>query len=533
MDTHKKELLEHFLSSAIGTLEADKIYDILLATLVELLHPDGLLITLNQRTGCCFDVIRTYGSITCEKNYSYPCLDAIAMLTGSENIVDLTSEASLPFVETLTARKQAWLKEQDISFFYPIRYNQAVIGFIFAAYHDHRSISAEDTLCLERICYYSAYVLRNANLYEKAYYASITDDLTSLYNRKYALEYIGRRCSENEPLTLLMLDIDDFKLYNELYGSAEGDKLILQCSRLILQEKEPDDVAFRYGTDEFLILKKGNDIEHTTEFAEWLSYKLADSISTDTVWSATITCGISVFPDISPDSASLIHNTEQAVYYGKSDGKGHICVYKNGMETRSQNPDIRDAYERIAPTVYALTAAIDAKDSYTFTHSLNVSRYAVILAEAVGMNSNDVEIVRNAALLHDIGKISIPEHILKKTSRLEPEEYEIMKTHVENSTKMIRYLPNMDYVIPAVLGHHERYDGKGYPRGLAGEDIPYMARILTIADCFDAMTAKRPYKQPLSVSYAVNELQKNSGTQFDPKLVPVFVNLIYEGKINV
>lgn len=123
MDTHKKELLEHFLSSAIGTLEADKIYDILLATLVELLHPDGLLITLNQRTGYCFDVIRTYGSITCEKNYSYPCLDAIAMLTGSENIVDLTSEASLPFVETLTARKQAWLKEQDISFFYPIRYN--------------------------------------------------------------------------------------------------------------------------------------------------------------------------------------------------------------------------------------------------------------------------------------------------------------------------------------------------------------------------------------------------------------------------
>ena len=116
------------------------------------------------------------------------------------------------------------------------------------------------------------------------------------------------------------------------------------------------------------------------------------------------------------------------------------------------------------------------------------------------MSENDIELVRDAGMLHDIGKISIPERILQKTSQLTPEEYEIMKTHVENSTKMIRYLPHMDYVIPAVLGHHERYDGTGYPRGLAGEDIPYMARILTIADCFDAMTARLQYKNPHSDS---------------------------------
>lgn len=229
----------------------------------------------------------------------------------------------------------------------------------------------------------------------------------------------------------------------------------------------------------------------------------------------------------------MLHNAEQAVYYGKLEGKGQLTIYRKGMENRSQNPDIRSAYERVAPTIYALTAAIDAKDNYTFVHSINVSKYAVILAEALGMNDTDIEIIRDAGLLHDIGKISIPENILKKTSHLTPEEYEIMKTHVENSTKMIRYLPDMDYVIPAVLGHHERYDGKGYPRGLAGEDIPYMARILTIADCFDAMTARRPYNQPLPVSHAVGELEKNSGTQFDPYLTKKFVELIYEGKIVV
>ena len=162
---------------------------------------------------------------------------------------------------------------------------------------------------------------------------------------------------------------------------------------------------------------------------------------------------------------------------------------------------------------------------------MNVSKYAVILAEALGMNSNDIEIIRDAGLLHDIGKISIPERILQKTSKLTDEEYAIMKTHVENSTKMIRYLPDMDYVIPAVIAHHERYDGKGYPRGLKGTGIPLMGRILTIADCFDAMTARRPYKQERSIDYAAGELKKNSGTQFDPELVPVFLSLIEDGKI--
>ena len=185
----------------------------------------------------------------------------------------------------------------------------------------------------------------------------------------------------------------------------------------------------------------------------------------------------------------------------------------------------------MAPTIYALTAAIDAKDNFTFIHSMNVSKYAVMLAEALPMSDNDIEVVRVAGMLHDIGKISIPEHILKKTEGLTPEEYAIMKTHVENSIKMIRYLPNMDYVIPAVIAHHERYDGKGYPRGLKGTGIPLMGRILTIADCFDAMTARRPYKQERSIDYAAGELKKNSGTQFDPQLVPVFLSLIEDGKI--
>lgn len=525
-------LLDNFLSSIISTLDADNIFDSTIHTLAELLEPDGLLFTYRQKTNHIYDVIRSQGDISYEKNYSVPCEPLMDQLLAADSYVPI-NESSSDILNAMSSRKRRWLTEQDIVAFYTLKYNHAIVGFLFIARHDHASLTESQIAAMRRICYYASYALRNANLYQNAYHASITDDLTSLYKRKHAFEYIGTYCSEKRPASLILLDIDDFKLYNELYGVREGDRLLHLCAQIILQEISATAKAFRFGADEFMILKNGNNADEATALAERIIARIENSQSSDKVWDISITCGISTFPDVATDAHSFLHNVEQAVYYSKLEGKGHLAVYRHGMEDRSLNPDIRAAYERVAPTVYALTAAIDAKDSYTFIHSMNVSKYAVVLAEDLDMNANEIEIIRDAGMLHDIGKISIPEHILKKTSRLTDEEYTIMKTHVENSTKMIRYLPDMDYVIPAVVGHHERYDGKGYPRGLSGNNIPLMARILTIADCFDAMTARRPYKSPMPVAYAIDELQKNSGTQFDPDLVSRFVSLIYEGKIAV
>lgn len=525
-------ILENFLSSVIRTLNQEEIYDISQKVLVDLLQPDGLLMMFNKQAGRMYHVVRSWGNISYSKDYCVPSDSLLNHLMTADNLVRM-DETSTDILNAMTYRKQQWLLEQNISAFYTIKYNRAIIGFIFIAQKNRAPLSVTEEKYLQKVCLHTCYALRNANLYQNAYRAAVSDDLTSLYNRKHAFDCIDRIGLERIQTSVLLFDIDDFKLYNELYGAKEGDNLICRCAKLILQELGPNDLAFRYGADEFMVLKPGANAESAREFGQRVITKIVSSNFSDTVWDMTVTCGISVFPDISKDTASLLHNTEQAVYYGKLEGKGKLIVYSRGMENRSQNPDIRAAYDRVAPTIYALTAAIDAKDSYTFVHSMNVSRYAVILAEALGMNSTDIEIIRDAGLLHDIGKISIPEHILQKTSRLTPTEYAIMKTHVENSTKMIRYLPDMDYVIPAVVGHHERYDGSGYPRGLKGENIPLMARILTIADSFDAMTARRPYKQPLSVSYAITELENNSGTQFDPELVPRFVTLIHNGKIAV
>lgn len=532
MNTYE-EIFDQFLSTAVDTLNAEDIYDAMMHALIPILNADGLLLMMKEQAGDIFRITREFGNVSYLKKYSVPDQNVLQRLRQSDNLICVDNCDSKELISLLTLRKQEWLKLENIKAFYTIKYNHSIVGFLYIADHTHQPLDDKQLMYLEKICHYTAYALRNANLYQTAYRASITDELTSLYNRKNAFERIEHACAKQQPKTLLIFDIDDFKLYNELYGSKEGDDLVYRCAQVVLQEMGLKDTAFRFGADELMVLKNGNDIDDAKEFANRVVTGITESFPPDTVWDVTITCGISTFPDISKDSASFLHNTEQAVYYGKMEGKGHLIVYSNGMENRSNNPDIRATYERIAPTIYALTAAIDAKDTYTFIHSMNVSKYAVILAEALGMNDTEIEIVREASLLHDIGKISIPEEILKKPSNLTDEEYSIMKTHVENSTKMIRFLPDMDYVIPAVVGHHERYDGTGYPRGLAGEEIPYMARILTIADCFDAMTAKRPYKQPMSVSFAIGELEKNSGTQFDPVLVKKFVSLIYEGKITV
>ena len=162
-----------------------------------------------------------------------------------------------------------------------------------------------------------------------------------------------------------------------------------------------------------------------------------------------------------------------------------------------------------------------------------MAEYAAALAEALQLDEEHVEIIRQAGLLHDIGKIGTPEAILTKTSRLTREEYEIVKQHVEASISMIRYLPSLDYVIPSVLGHHERWDGKGYPRGIAGESIPIGARCLCLADSFDAMISRRSYKEAMSVQQALEEIRRNLGTQFDPELGRVFIDLVESGRMQV
>ena len=178
----------------------------------------------------------------------------------------------------------------------------------------------------------------------------------------------------------------------------------------------------------------------------------------------------------------------------------------------------------------ALANALDSRDRYTLHHSENVAKYAVQIAEKMHFSKETCEIIRKGALLHDIGKIGIPEHILGKEGKLTTEEFETIKSHPKLGHNMIKHIGDFSEngVLDIVLHHHERYDGKGYPAGLKGKEIPLFARIVGIADTFDAMTTKRVYRDEFDINYALNEIRKNKGTQFDPEIADVFLSLFEE-----
>ena len=184
-------------------------------------------------------------------------------------------------------------------------------------------------------------------------------------------------------------------------------------------------------------------------------------------------------------------------------------------------------------TILSIARTVDAKDSNTSEHSFRVSEYSVCIAKQLGYSKEKCENLRQMALLHDIGKIGIPDAILNKPGKLTNEEYEIMKSHVLRGGEILKDFTLIDNVSVGALYHHEKYDGTGYCHGLKGEDIPLDARIIGIADAFDAMTANRVYRKQLDIEVVIEELKRCSGTQFDPKLVDILLALIEDGTIDV
>ena len=200
----------------------------------------------------------------------------------------------------------------------------------------------------------------------------------------------------------------------------------------------------------------------------------------------------------------------------------------------------RDKLERQASqlrmvneTILTIAQAVDAKDERTSQHSRRVADYAVMIARRLGYGERQCENLRQVALLHDIGKIGIPDRVLNKPGRLTDEEYAVMKTHVTRGAAILKDFTIIDNVAEGALYHHERYDGRGYARGLKGEEIPLNARIIGIADAFDAMTSNRVYRGCLGIEYAKKEIARGRGTQFDPKLADIMLSLIEDGTIDI
>lgn len=356
-----------------------------------------------------------------------------------------------------------------------------------------------------------------------------TDSLTGLYNHRRFQEeleaYIESSTYNSKTFALYIIDIDNFKGVNDLYGHQTGDKILLQMATLV-REFFSSGFVSRYGGDEFTVIIPCITPEEALsigkQFNRFIKHRAFSILEDNASISLTASVGIACFPINARSKSGLLKLADHSLHMAKR-SKDNTVLYSSVLD------DIQTSHEHhdnIINTIKTLNIVINAKDQYTYKHSERVVLYAEILARKLAMPEQDIKYLRYGAFLHDIGKIKIDMSILLKPNKLDTGEFEEIKKHPVIGANIAKEIPALYNSLPVILHHHERYDGKGYPHGLKGQDIPLFGRIAAIADSFDAMTTDRPYKKALTLDHAVGELKKNSGTQFDPELVKYFISCI-------
>lgn len=537
------ELLKYFSQEVSKSLNLDDILTKLVYVVQKGVNVEKIYVCLPDEQAQCFQTVHSASPLdskTFQLSFTNPC---VKWLISNNTCMVVKEFQRTIFFKALWQDEKKQLEDLDIECLVPLKCDEELAGIVMLSRKmKNRNFSFDDINFLDSVNSVGSIAIKNARLYEKAYLEARYDDLTGLLNRKYFYETITEEAQKaaNNSLALLIMNIDDFKLYNQLYGNREGDMALRNIAQRIMGCVGSQGIPARYSGKEFAVILPNFDAFSTINLAENIRRQVANMTEFDesaVIRTLTMSCGICIMPYTATTVKQLIENADMAVFNAKRSGKNKVEVYSLKEPQLGMSQDLSsmkpDVYSDYASTIYALTAAIDVKDHYTFNHSQKVAEYATTLAAAISLNDEHVEIIREAALLHDIGKIGIPESILNKQGKLTDDEYKAIKKHVENSIAMIRHLPSLDYVIPAVLGHHERWDGKGYPRGIAGEDIPISARCLAIADAFDAMTTERSYKKALSIEFAQSEINNQAGRQFDPTLASVFVNLIENNQIHI
>lgn len=376
-----------------------------------------------------------------------------------------------------------------------------------------------------------AVALENVRRYEDAQFLAERDSLTRLLNyrgiSKRLEQEVARCASSGATFGLVMIDVDNFKLFNDAYGHAVGDRALQTLARVLITSLRRSDAIARYGGDEFIAVLPDSSSEASVELVERIRSTLESTpfnVGGGRIVPIRMSYGVATYPDDGHKAAELLAAVDANLYCSKQRG-GNVI-------TSSGDDDFRPALMGSFSVLDGLVTTVDKKDHYTRQHSDDVTELAVALASKMGLSVETQRSVRMAGLLHDIGKVGVPDHILRKPAELNDEERKVVRNHVTLGELIIQGIPNQEEVVGAVGSHHERYDGKGYPRGLRGENIPLLGRILAVTDAYSAMTTDRPHRKALTVGEAKAELCRVAGTQLDPELVDAFLDTLEENETN-
>lgn len=357
------------------------------------------------------------------------------------------------------------------------------------------------------------------------------DGLTNLYNHRSFHNIMDSELARTDrnktSLSLLLLDIDYFKVYNDSFGHQKGDFVLKKVAE-ILKNSITEGYCTRYGGEEFAVILPDMDINKAKTVGESIRKKIEEAefpgMEVLPKGKLTVSIGIAEYPLMADSKERLIQKADEALYKAKSIGKNKVETYYSVFDELSLS--LKGEEKEIFNSIRTLTMIINAKDKYTYGHSERTMQMAKKLAERMALNESFVKDLVYGALLHDIGKIEIAREILNKPTKLNENEWEVLKQHPQWGADMIRPLKSLTGAVEIVLYHHENYDGSGYPQGLKGTDIPYGARILRIIDSFDAITTNRPYKEAMSEEQALEELKRYSGIHYDPVLLNEFTNMV-------
>lgn len=352
-------------------------------------------------------------------------------------------------------------------------------------------------------------VTRRKELEYSLEYLSYNDQLTGLKNRRFYEEELKRLdVKENLPLTIIMGDVNGLKLINDSFGHAAGDELIRKVAKIIKKGCRSEDIVARIGGDEFVILlskTEDNEIEEVISNINELTQK------------------------------EKVQNIDISISFGyetkKYEDEDINEVFRKAEDYMYKRKLFESSCMR-GKTINTIMNTLNEKNKREEQHSVRVSELCKSLGKSLGLNERKIYDLKTAGLLHDIGKIAIEENILNKPGKLTEDEFKEIKRHSEIGYRILSTVNEMSEIAEYILLHHEMWNGNGYPKGLKGENIPMESRIIAIVDAYDAMTSERSYRKALSEEFAIEELQRNAGIQFDAELVKIFIEKVLKRELS-
>jgi diguanylate cyclase (GGDEF)-like protein len=417
----------------------------------------------------------------------------------------------------------------------PLLSHTSRLGVLCFYRSDSETFGAEETSLLSAFARLAAQAIENARLHARTEEMAVTDVLTGLHNRRWLdgrlQEEVQRSQRFDKSLSVLMLDIDHFKRINDQYGHPAGDAVLKHLAEVVVSQLREVDLATRYGGEEFVVMLPETDDAAAMHGAERIRRAVAGASFTlpdGSEISMTVSIGVASYPGSAAGAEELIAHADQALYLAKQAGRNRVALYRDMLTAEiEKDPNrivelLREGPQNIQPVV----TAVAAKAAFYRGHNDVVEQTAMHLAGVLDLAPAEREALRLASQLHDIGMVVIPDAVLNKKTALTPAEWQQIHQHPAVAAQFLEQVPALRLLAPIVRHHHERWDGGGYPDGLKGEAIPYLARVLAVADTYAALVSDWLGRQAVSLTEARAGLRAGAGTQFDPALVERFLQAL-------